>query len=152
MKCILCLVHFPLHDRKQTHAETLICLDEKMFLKFVARMQSVFVWQWGHVHHNYHPNICVNAVNVSVCVCVWMHGKACMCSSSCCLCNSSTHQGGALLYWINKSLTSIATRRLWNTHRRLRLGPLNSPSFSSSPTLLLWYQIILQFNVVSLVL
>lgn len=60
----------------------------------------------------------------------------CVCSSSCCLCNSSKHQGGALLCWINKSLTSIATLRLWNTHRQLRFRTLNSRSFSTSPTLL----------------
>ena len=73
----------------------------------------------------------VSPVKVCVCVCVCV--CACTCSSSCCQCNSSKHQGSASPRWINKSLTSIATRRLWNAHRRPRLGPLNPQSFSPSP-------------------
>lgn len=86
---------------------------------------------------NFHiqVHLCVCTVMVCMCVCVCMHVY--VRPSSCCLCNSSKHQGSALLCWINESLTSIATRRLWNTHRQPRLGTLNSQSFSPSPTLLL---------------
>lgn len=77
---------------------------------------------------------CVD-MSIYLCVCL-ITVCVCVCPSSCCLCNPSKHQGSALLCWINKSLTSIATCRLWNTHRLARLSTLNSQSFSRRPTLL----------------
>lgn len=129
-----------------------------MCLTALAHVYTMCTY-WTCVLVHLHVFMCASALMWGRCL--W-HPSAFTCvmylylsvrTSSCCMCNSSKHQGSALLCWINESLTSIATRRLWNTHRRPRLSTLNSQSFSPSrPPCSSLYQIILQLNIHSLVL
>lgn len=120
--------------------EPVMCVGEwECVCVYVHNVYTLFVkavyWCiYLHLRVNL-PKCKCNLSHSSACVCT-VCVPVCVCSSSCCLCNSSKHQGSALLCWINKSLTSIATRRLWNSHHRPQLSTLNSQSFSPSPTLL----------------